>query len=141
NQDALGSHAKRISQQGSTEVWARNLDGGRKAVALFNNGTADATVSVTFSQLGVTGTPVVRDLWQRANVTGMTTGISVNVPYGGAVMYTLSPISAGTGGAGASGTGGGSGAGGPGTGGTVATGGASGGGQGGSAGAPGTGGS
>jgi hypothetical protein len=106
NQDALGTHAKRVVQQGSTEVWARDLSGGRKAVALFNNGTADAIVAVTFAQLGVTGTPVVRDLWQRADVAGMTTGISVNVPYGGAVMYTLSPPSAGTGGAGGAGTGG-----------------------------------
>src|SRR6266540_367149 len=98
NQDSMGTHAKRISQQGSTEVWARDLSGGRKAVALFNRGTQDATVSVTFSQLGVTGTPAVRDLWQRANVTGMTTGVSVNVAYGGAQMYTLS--SPGTGGSG-----------------------------------------
>ncbi|HXU62593.1 MAG TPA: putative Ig domain-containing protein [Polyangia bacterium] len=120
NQDALGAHAKRISQQGSTEVWARNLDGGRKAVALFNNGTADATVSVTFSQLGVTGTPAVRDVWQRADVAGMTTGLSVNVPYGGAVMYTLSPKSTGAGGAGGAG-----GAAGAGTGGTAGAAGAS----------------
>ncbi len=100
NQDALGTHATRVAQQGSTEVWARDLSGARKAVALFNNGTADATVSVTFSQLAVTGTPAVRDLWQRADVPGMTTGLSVNVPYGGAVMYTLTPRAAGAGGAG-----------------------------------------
>ncbi|HEY4395726.1 MAG TPA: hypothetical protein VGP64_16765, partial [Polyangia bacterium] len=100
NQDALGTHAKRIAQQGTTEVWARDLSGGRKAVALFNRGTADATVSATFSQLGVSGTPAVRDLWNRANVSGMTTGISVNVPYGAAMMYVLSPASTGTGGSG-----------------------------------------
>ena len=70
NQDALGTHAKRIVQQGTTEVWARDLSGGRKAVALFNRGTQDATVSVTFAQLGVSGTPAVRDLWNRADVTG-----------------------------------------------------------------------
>ncbi|HVV48502.1 MAG TPA: putative Ig domain-containing protein, partial [Polyangia bacterium] len=121
NQDALGTHAKRISQQSSTEVWARDLGGGRKAVALFNNGTADATVSVTFSQLGVTGTPAVRDLWQRADVTGMTTGISVSVPYGAAALYTLSPKSAGTGGSGGSGPGGAGGS--SGTGGVGGTGG------------------
>ena len=52
-----GTHAKRIVEQGTTEVWARDLSGGRKAVALFNRGTQDATVAVTFAQLGVTGTP------------------------------------------------------------------------------------
>jgi MYXO-CTERM domain-containing protein len=96
NQDSAGTHAQRISQAGTTEVWARDLSGGRKAVALFNNGAQDAVVSVTFSQLGVTGTPVVRDLWNRANVTGMTTGLSMTVPFDAALMYVLSPP-AGTG--------------------------------------------
>ena len=116
NQDASGTHGKRVLAQGSTEVWTRDLSGGRKAVALFNRGTQDATVSATFSQLGVSGTPAVRDLWQRADVTGMTTGLSVTVPYSGALMYTLSPASAGTGGTngtgGATSTGGSSGSGG-----------------------------
>jgi len=134
NQDALGTHAKRIVQQGTTEVWARDLSGSRKAVALFNRGTQDATVAVTFAQLGVTGMPAVRDLWNRANVTGMTTGLSVNVPYGAALMYTLSPPSTGTAGAG-----GGAGTGGsPGTGGTAGRGGS--GGSAGSSGAAGRGG-
>jgi MYXO-CTERM domain-containing protein len=91
NQDAAGTHATRISQAGTTEVWARDLSGGRKAVALFNNGTQDAVVSVTFAQLGVSGVPAVRDLWHRADVTGMTSGLSVTVPFDGALMYVLSP--------------------------------------------------
>ena len=99
NQDALGNRAKRITQAGTTEVWAKDLSGGRKAVALFNRGTDDATVTATFSQLGVTGTPAVRDLWHRTDVTGMTTQISVNVPHEAALMYTLTPPG-GTGGTG-----------------------------------------
>ncbi|HEX7505371.1 MAG TPA: putative Ig domain-containing protein, partial [Polyangia bacterium] len=107
NQDALGARGKQITASGSTEVWAKDLSGGRKAVALFNRGTQDATVSVTFSQLGVTGTPPVRDLWHRADATGMTSGISVNVPHDGALMYTLGDVTGGSGGTGgANGTGG-----------------------------------
>jgi hypothetical protein len=131
NQDSAGTHAKRIQQQGSTEVWARDLNGGRKAVALFNRGTQDATVSVTFAQLGVTGMPAVRDLWHRADVTGMTSTLSGSVPGSAALLYTLSPpATMGTGGtgggAGGQGGAGGSGAGGaggtPGAGGAVGTG-------------------
>jgi hypothetical protein len=141
NQDALGTHAKRVLVQGTTEVWARDLSGGRKAVALFNRGTQDATVAVTFAQLGVTGTPAVRDLWNRADVTGMTTGLSVNVPYLAAMMYVLSPPSTGAGGAGGSsmGTGGNTGDAGMGTGG-IGSGGSGGGGGGGTGGTPGAGG-
>jgi alpha-galactosidase len=138
NQDAAGTHAKRIAQQGTTEVWARDLSGGRKAVALFNRGTQDAMVSVTFAQLGVSGTPVVRDLWHRADVAGATSGISAMVPHEAGLIYTVSPPGTGQGGAGGSAAGG---AGGQGAGGTE-TGGRSGsGGAVGSGGAPGTGGS
>ena len=155
NQDALGARGKRITQQGTTEVWAKDLSGGRKAVALFNRGTQDATVSVTFSQLGVTGTPPVRDLWHRADATGMTSGISVNVPHEAALMYTVGGGTGGTGGSGGAGgsagaTGGAGGglgtggvaggnSGGAGRGGTVAPGGATG--SGGTTGAGGAGGS
>jgi alpha-galactosidase len=154
NQDALGTHAKRIAQQGSTEVWARDLSGGRKAVALFNRGSQDARVAATFSPLGVWGTPSVRDVWNRADVTGMTTGISVSVPYAAAKMYVLSPASTGTGtggaggggaagrgGAGGAGAGGASGSGGGGTGGRAGAGGAGTGGASGVGGATGQGGS
>jgi alpha-galactosidase len=111
DQDAAGIHAKRLLQQGKTEVWARDLAGGRKAVALFNRDTQDATVSVTFAQLGVSGMPAVRDVWHQADVSGMTTGLSATVPHEGALLYTLSP---------AGGSGGGGGGGGPaGTGGTA----------------------
>jgi MYXO-CTERM domain-containing protein len=139
NQDSLGARAKRISQQGTTEVWAKDLSGGRKAVALFNRDTQDATVSVTFAQLGLSGTLTVRDLWHRADATGMTTGISVNVPNEGALMYIVSPPggTGGTGAGGASGGGGASGSGG--ASGTSSTGGRTG--NGGTSGVPGSGGS
>jgi alpha-galactosidase len=111
NQDTTSSRGKLVIKQGETQVWARDLSGGRKAVALFNRGPQDASVSATFAELGVSGTPVIRDLWQRADVTGMATGLTVTVPYNGALMYTLSPPpgqnggAGGTGGVGTGGTG------------------------------------
>ncbi len=137
NQDALGQRAKRLSQQNNTEVWARDLADGRKAVALFNLGTQDATVSVTFAQLGLTGSPPVRDLWRRQDVTGMTSSLSANVPHEGALMFAVGTATGGAGGSGgAGGEGGGAGAGG--SGGTGGSGGSAGsggrGGAGGSAG-------
>lgn len=124
NQDALGAHARRVSQQGTTEVWAKDVSGGRKAVALFNRGTQDAMVSATFSALGVSGTPLVRDLWRRADVVAdMTAGLAVNVPHDGAVMYLLSPAGGGSGGQSG---GGGRGSGGAGASGVAGSGGATG---------------
>jgi hypothetical protein len=111
NQDALGARGKRVSQPGTNEVWAKDLADGRKAVALFNRDTQDATIAVTFTQLDLTGTPVVRDLWNRKDATGMTSGISVNVPHESALMYVVGTPSVvstgGTSGAGGSAGGGG----------------------------------
>jgi len=144
NQDALGARGKRMAS-GNNDIWVRDLSGGRKAVALFNRGTQDATMTATFSQLGVTGTPAVRDLWRRADVAGMTTGLSISVPGGAALMYTLTPPgvggTGGTGGAGgAGGTGGAGGRGGTGGGAAGTTGAGGRGGTGGAAGTTGAGG-
>jgi hypothetical protein len=113
SQDVLGARGKRTAS-GANEIWVRDLSGGRKAVALINRGTQDATMSATFTQIGVTGTPAIRDLWRRADVTGMTSSLSASVPGSGALMYTVSPPgSGGTGGSGGSGgAGGGAGGGG-----------------------------
>lgn len=102
NQDALGARGKRTAITGG-ELWVRDLSGGRKAVAFFNRGTQDASMKATFAQLGVTETPKVRDLWQRAEVPVTGTELSANVPGGAAVMLGLSFASSGGGGAGGAG--------------------------------------
>lgn len=110
NQDALGSRGKGIASQGSTEIWARDLSGGRKAVAFFNRGTEDAEMNLSFAELGFTEVPVVRDLWHKMDVGSATTELAVTVPHEAALMYTLTPadyedpdLAGGTGGAAGSG--------------------------------------
>lgn len=100
SQDALGARGRRVVLQDTTEVWVKDLSGGRKAVGLFNRGSADATVAATWAQIGVTGNPIVRDLWRRADVAGMTTGLSISVPGRAGLLYTVSPPGSGAGGAG-----------------------------------------
>jgi len=140
NQDVVGARGSLVIRQGTTEVWARDLSGGRRAVGLFNRGADDATVTVSFAQLGVSGAQVVRDVWRRANISATGASISLNVPYHAGTLLVLSPAPAGTGGAGGGGSGGVGGAGG-GTAGTGGKGGAGGGaGAGGKGGASGSGG-
>jgi hypothetical protein len=100
NQDALGARGRRTEVPGG-EVWARELSGGRKAVGFFNRGTQDAMMSVEYSQLDMGQAPVVRDLWHRADVVAAGDSLSVNVPAGAALVYTLSlPSTGGAGGTG-----------------------------------------
>lgn len=122
NQDPSGTHAKRVSMSGSTQVWARDLSGSRKAVALFNRGSSMTTVSVTYSELGVSGRPVVRDVWQRMDVAATAGGLSASVAGGGAALFVLTPPAGpGSGGNGGGQGGGGAGAGGGGHGGNGGT--------------------
>lgn len=94
NQDTLGARGVRKAVTGG-ETWVRELSGGRKAVAFFNRGTTDATMSATFAELGVTGKQTVRDLWRRADVAAANDSVSASVPGGAALVYTVSPPAAG----------------------------------------------
>jgi MYXO-CTERM domain-containing protein len=112
NQDVLGARGTRKSVPGG-EIWVRDLSGGAKAVAFFNRGAADTDMSATFAELGVTGAPLVRDLWKRTDVTGLTEGLSASVPGNGALVFSVSPPEVGgEGGAGGAGGSSGNGAGG-----------------------------
>ena len=55
DQDPLGRAARRVAKQGDTEVWARELEDGTKAVGLFNHAKKEATVACNWSDLGVKG--------------------------------------------------------------------------------------
>jgi alpha-galactosidase len=91
NQDGLGARAKRLRQEGATEVWTRALSRGAVAVALINRAAQDAPMAISFTALGVSGTNVLRDVWRREEVKGATTELSATVPHESALLFTISP--------------------------------------------------
>jgi hypothetical protein len=91
NQDAAGVEAKVVSRAGTEQIWSRDLSGGRKAVAFFNAGTQDATMSTTLASLGVPAQATARDAWNRADVTVVGGTLSANVPYTAAALFVLTP--------------------------------------------------
>ncbi len=84
NQDPLGKGAERILQKDGVEVWVKALADGSKAVAVFNRGSASASLS--WSDLGVAAYQPVRDLWlhQDVDVAG---NAPIIVPAHGAKLY------------------------------------------------------
>jgi len=64
DQDPLGKPGRRILRNGSLEIWARDLEDGSKAVGLFNRGEGVAAVTAAWTDLGLTGRQMVRDLWR-----------------------------------------------------------------------------
>ena len=93
NQDALGKQASRALRDEATEseVWAKDLEDGSKAVGLFNRGEMATTISLKWSDLGLSGAQQARDLWRQKDVESSADGYTVEVPRHGCVMLKVSP--------------------------------------------------
>ena len=89
NQDPLGKAAGRTLQRGRTEVWARPLADGRMAVGLFNRDVVPQTISVKWSDLGLSGSLPVRDLWQHKDLGSKKDEYSVIVPRHGVMLVAV----------------------------------------------------
>jgi alpha-galactosidase len=93
NQDPAGIQGTRVVDNGDLEVWMKPLctpDGPEKAVALFNRSGGTADISVSFSDIGLSGTATVRDLWQHQDKGEFTGSYSASVPSHGVVMLRIS---------------------------------------------------
>jgi alpha-galactosidase len=86
DQDPLGLGARRVSQQNGLEVWAKDLKNGSKAIGLFNRRSTEATVTLNWSESGLNGKQVLRDLWQHKNLGSFSSAYSSLVPAHGVVL-------------------------------------------------------
>jgi alpha-galactosidase len=87
DQDALGKQARRVSQDGKLEVWARPLAGGRVAAGLFNRGNERTRVTARWTDLGLKGRTRVRDAWARKELGSFADAFAAEVePHGVALV-------------------------------------------------------
>lgn len=89
NQDMLGKQGSRKGLHGTTEIWARPLADGTLAVGLFNRGREQATVTASWSELGLEGKQPVRDLWLRKDLGSFEGYFQAPVPRHGALMLRI----------------------------------------------------
>jgi alpha-galactosidase len=89
DQDPLGQQGHRISKSGATEVWARPLENGDLAVALFNRGDLMTEVTAYWAILGLEGKHKVRDLWKHASLGAVRDAVTADVPQHGVVMLRI----------------------------------------------------
>jgi alpha-galactosidase len=90
SQDELGHQAVRISKQGSSEVWAKDLADGSKAAGLFNLGEDTTDVIVSWADLGLAGKHQVRDLWRQLDLGKSAGSFQAAVPRHGVVLVKIS---------------------------------------------------
>lgn len=89
DQDKDGKQGHRAWSSGDSEIWVRELSGGRKAVALFNRGAGSAQVSAKWSDLKLAAPSKGRDVWNHSDVTFQGPSVSVTVPSHGVVLYLV----------------------------------------------------
>ncbi|MBN2512783.1 MAG: NPCBM/NEW2 domain-containing protein [Sedimentisphaerales bacterium] len=91
NQDPLGRQAGRITQEGTREVWAKQMEDGSMAVGLFNRSQREQTVTITWSDLEITGQQSVRDLWRQKDLGKFTGQFQAQVGRHGVVLVKIAP--------------------------------------------------
>ena len=90
DQDRRGIQGDRVSAVGPFEVWMKPLEGGDKAVALFNRGEAEYPITVDFKSVGFDGPVHARDLWSHKDLGTLDGSYTATVPKYGVVMLRLS---------------------------------------------------
>jgi len=92
NQDPLGRQAGRAAADGPTQVWAKDMADGSKAVGLFNlDDREPRTVTVRWSDLGLAGPHTVRDLWRQKDLGTFDGKFEARVLVHGVVLVRISP--------------------------------------------------
>ncbi|RPD39854.1 putative Ig domain-containing protein [Chitinophaga barathri] len=91
NQDPLGKQAVIVSRQGEDiGVMAKDMEDGSKAAGLFNLADGGARqVTLKWSDLGVSGKYIVRDLWRQTDLGTFDNEFSASVNQHGVVMIGI----------------------------------------------------
>jgi len=89
DQDSKGVQGRRIWEEGPDEVWMKPLSDGGKAVGLFNRGEDAEAIAVNFSDLGISGSAAVRDLWARRDLGSFNGRYQATVPKHGVVLIKV----------------------------------------------------
>jgi alpha-galactosidase len=95
DQDALGKQAAKVSGQGDLVVYAKRLEDGAWAVGLFNLGPAEETVSISWTDLKITGQQAVRDLWRQKALGTFADRFAAPVAPHGVVLVRVAPAQSG----------------------------------------------
>ncbi|WP_052390663.1 NPCBM/NEW2 domain-containing protein [Streptomyces sp. NRRL B-24484] len=86
-----GRTARPIDQSTQQQVWYTPNPDGTYTVALFNLGSSTANVTVNWSDLGISGTATVHDLWTKTNTTGVATSLTASLPTHGSRLLKVTP--------------------------------------------------
>ncbi len=91
DQDSLGRQARILRKTQNEFVLVKDLEDGSKAIGLFNLQREPVTLSVSWSDLQLSGKQMARDLWQQKDVGNVDGQFEVIVHPHGVVLIRLTP--------------------------------------------------
>ena len=93
DQDTLGKQGRRVAKDGDKEVWARELQGGNRAVALLNRAATPQAITVKWEDLGYPAhlSAQLRDLWQHKDLGAKSGSFTATVAPHAALLVTVKP--------------------------------------------------
>lgn len=87
------SHSNRqLYRNGDLIAWTAVGEDNAIYLAHFNLGETAADLTTDLSQLGLSGSYLVRDLWAREDIETVSGEVATNVPAHGAVLMKLSSL-------------------------------------------------
>ncbi|MCT9931859.1 hypothetical protein N5079_16740 [Planotetraspora sp. A-T 1434] len=92
--DQAGTPARPVSTATQQQVWYALNSDGSYTVALFNLGRTEKDITANWTDIGLSGTATVRDLWARKNLGHFSTGFTASdVPVHGVRLLKVKPRS------------------------------------------------
>ena len=70
----------------------KSMEDGTKAVGLCNRGETNRTVTAKWSDLGIEGQQIVRDLWRQQDLGPFEDGFKASVPRHGVLLVRMRPL-------------------------------------------------
>jgi hypothetical protein len=97
NSEALAVNQKSTNARpvvkGNTPVWCADIPGDSgKYVAIFNRTGSATEITVKSSDIGLTGTVYVRDLWAKTDKGTFTGSYKMSVPSHGSALFKMSSV-------------------------------------------------
>ena len=91
DQDPLGQCARVVTLSADTFLMVKELEDHTKAVGLCNRGQAPQTITAKWSDLGVDGKQVVRDLWRQKDLGTFEGRFQAKVASHGVLLVRVRP--------------------------------------------------
>ncbi len=92
DQDPLGKSALQVAVHGNCEIWTKPMEDGSKVLGMFNRGGAEETAVAKWSDIGLTGKQIVRDVWRQKDLGTFENQFSTSVGCHGVVLLRFHAV-------------------------------------------------